>query len=187
MGAKRHNEILYVEYFAYKNDLPNVRHVASSHGIGQKWIKIPSGLIQVDGYCSRTESDGTWRQIVLEYHEEGYSHGWCEDCQTVEKNSKIFHPTGKTMLHQYTRTMERMTEIKNAGYELHYVWQCQFERMKRELEFGIFERYHFHLGPFIAQRFLTEQEALQQIFTGIERIKLVLVCLFLLQEKSMDS
>ena len=69
MGAKRHNAILWTEYFAYKNQLPHIRHVASSDGLGEKWIKLSSGLVRVDGYCSFVDNNGTRRQIVLEYHE----------------------------------------------------------------------------------------------------------------------
>ena len=62
--------------------------------------------------------------------------------------------------------MARMDDIQNAGYELHYIWSCEFDEVKLSSEFCSFEKYHFNLGPNITQRTLTEPEVLQQIFTG---------------------
>lgn len=70
------------------------------------------------------------------------------------------------MAELYKQTMARMDAIQNAGYDLHYIWECEFARVKREPEFVNFKKYRFHLGPHIIQDRLTEQEALQQIFTG---------------------
>ena len=69
MGANHHDAILYCEYFAYKNGLPDCRHIASSHGLGERWIKISSGLIKVDGYCCFVDKNDIQRKVVLEYHE----------------------------------------------------------------------------------------------------------------------
>ena len=72
------------------------------------------------------------------------------------------------MLEMYQKTMRRMEEIENAGFELHYIWECEWRKTKREDQnFQYFERYHFHMGPTIAQRLLSEKDVLNQIFTGL--------------------
>ncbi len=71
------------------------------------------------------------------------------------------------MLEMYEKTMRRMDEIENAGFELHYIWQCEWQKIKREdQKFQYFEQYHFNLGPNIRQRLLSEKDVLDQIFTG---------------------
>ena len=78
--------------------------------------------IPVDGYCKL----GDGRKIALQYHGCYYHSHLCNSCPKGRFRDR------KLDLENQLKTYQIEEYIEGSGYEVISIWECEFERMKRQ-------------------------------------------------------
>ena len=108
------------EYLEYMNRKMghNIKHALNTDN-GRE-IALLDGRFRVDGYESRTKS-------VFEFN-GCFWHG----CPKCIKNRDQLHPVrGVTFNHLYEKTMQREQELKDNGYNVNVMWECEWDQIKK--------------------------------------------------------
>ena len=89
-------------------------------------VRLPEGW-KVDGVCSSRE--GKQQTIILNFHGD-YWHG-CPQCFRFNRDAKTSGGQ-ETLNDKYERTLRISKRIRDAGYNLIEIWECQFDRQVAE-------------------------------------------------------
>ena len=93
------------------NSLPNAEDI--QHGDNYGEYRIPKTRYHADGYDHKTNT-------IYEFH-GCYWHG-CKKCYPDRDSCKV---VGKTLDEVYERTMKKEQKIRDLGYNLISVWECE--------------------------------------------------------------
>jgi hypothetical protein len=107
----------YLQYLNIRNGNEDITHSLNS-GDGKE-VKL-LGRYRVDGYDAKTKT-------VYEFH-GCFWHG-CERCV---KNRDEIQPVQKlTYDYIYQRTKAREEKLRNAGFNVQVMWECEWENLKK--------------------------------------------------------
>jgi hypothetical protein len=93
-----------------QNEFKDIEHAKNK---GE--FRIPGTNFKADGWCPSTKT-------IFEF-QGCYWHG----CLCFEDRNEINERTGKTMQQLYEYTMERERIIKELGYNIVSIWECEFD------------------------------------------------------------
>lgn len=85
-------------------------------------VRLPEGW-KVDGVCSSRE--GKQHTIILNFHGDWW-HG-CPLCFKYNRDGKVSGGQ-ETLNDRYERTLRISKRIRDAGYNLIEIWECEFDR-----------------------------------------------------------
>ncbi|CAL2052287.1 unnamed protein product [Caenorhabditis brenneri] len=118
----------YLQWYQKKHPKAKLQYLLKG---GEKTIQSNGHIYYADGYDATTNT-------VIEIHGCFY-HG----CPKCYPNSEMRSPLDKgiTMGALYERTMEREEDIKDAGFNLHTIWECEIhEKMLKNRRMAKFFR-----------------------------------------------
>ena len=99
----------YLDAFYYGGQM----HYAGKNA-GEKLITVNKGQVAVDGYCEEGK-------VIFEFFGCFY-HG-CVRCYSPDSHSGV---GGAKIRDLYTRTMNRVGNLRKQGYEVQYIWECEW-------------------------------------------------------------
>ena len=83
---------------------------------GEKKIYVDNKKFYVDGFCEKTNT-------IFEFY-GCFWHG-CKKCYKEE----ILNPISrKTMKDLYNKTISRETIIREKGYNIEIIWECEYNK-----------------------------------------------------------
>ncbi|XP_018570577.2 uncharacterized protein LOC108910461 [Anoplophora glabripennis] len=97
------------------------RNVNIQHAAKQQEATIHG--VKVDGFCSETEE-------VFEFH-GCYYHG-CPSCFKCNRGEPLQDNPAETMDLRHESTISKTDRLKNLGYEVIEMWECQFRKMLQD-------------------------------------------------------
>ena len=106
--------LIYQDLIYYAGELEY-----SGKGNGERSIKVGEKMMRVDGYHEESND-------VLEFL--GCNVHGCNKCYSDDYVSFF---TGKSMILTRMETQERIARLKNEGYNVHYIWECEWNKMKK--------------------------------------------------------
>jgi G:T-mismatch repair DNA endonuclease (very short patch repair protein) len=139
LGDKQSIEGL--KWLAYIGRDKNIIHAANGREVHLGGV--PN--VKVDGYCQYTNE-------VFEYL-GFFWHG----CLCMANRHSPIGNTNETLQNRYEETMARLEKIKNAGYKIVSVWECEFQKLLRE-NTGLETELSSH--PFVTQAPINIRDAL---------------------------
>ena len=108
-----------------QTDEKNIMHCRN--GREYKPPEVPR--ISVDGYCPETNT-------IYEFL-GCFWHG--HTCQPFRDVATL---SGDTLAERYERTMARLEQITQAGYQVKLQWECEFENKPELLTHPLVTRFH---------------------------------------------
>jgi G:T-mismatch repair DNA endonuclease (very short patch repair protein) len=114
----RRYELMAIEWLEWEAQ-QNGQHIC--HQGNDKEMAIGRKRLPVDGYVKETN-------MVYEF-QGCYCHG--HDCH-LNQRKPATDEKGQTMEQRYQRTQEKMQYIQDNGYAVKQMWECDWERLKKE-------------------------------------------------------
>ncbi|KAK5647986.1 hypothetical protein RI129_002878 [Pyrocoelia pectoralis] len=93
------------------------RRINITHSVKQKEARV--GGVKVDGFCAETNE-------VFEFY-GCYYHG-CPRCFKYVRNTPLTDTTIETLEYRYEATLAKASRIKELGYTVVEMWECDFRR-----------------------------------------------------------
>ncbi|KAK5643501.1 hypothetical protein RI129_007346 [Pyrocoelia pectoralis] len=94
------------------------RRINITHSVKQKEARV--GGVKVDGFCAETNE-------VFEFY-GCYYHG-CPKCFKHVRNTPLTDSTIETLEYRYEATLAKSSRIKELGYTVVEMWECDFRRL----------------------------------------------------------
>lgn len=107
----------------------NIKIQHANNG-GEVSLKINNMTFKVDGFCHRTNT--VYEHLGCWWHADPRP-----DCN-LNKHKKFsdIHPSNKKLNGDlYIKTIERLCTLKKAGYNVIYIWECDFMKNKPYMRF----------------------------------------------------
>ena len=90
--------------------------------------RLPEGFL-VDGFLPPPPLDDLNEKGIVFEFEGCYVHG-CPKCFVQNRNKRLVF--GNTFNEAYENTLAKLEKIHECGYEVRYMWECDFNKVKRE-------------------------------------------------------
>ena len=122
-GAKINQSLKALQWLYYKENLlpkngasaDHIRHVRNG---GEQSIRTPNQLYFVDGYDPITKT-------IYEFN--GCIYHGCPTCYPV-RDIKNYAAPDRTVEELYQATLAKRLDMLKAGYKVHEIWECQWDR-----------------------------------------------------------
>jgi G:T-mismatch repair DNA endonuclease (very short patch repair protein) len=116
-----HQSVEALHWLAY---IGRMRNNITHAGNGREVHLSGVPNVKVDGHCAETRE-------VFEYL-GCFWHG----CPCMPNRHKPIGNTEETLLSRYEETMARLQKIRDAGYNVVWMWGCEFRKLTRKSRFG---------------------------------------------------
>ena len=123
----------FIQYQFRQKDPQVVVHHARNGGEQCVLYKTKKGLVRyrLDGYCKTLD-----KRYALEFH--GCVWHGCTKCYRVGRTRKIVH--GRSMHELFAQTKLKERRLKELGFCVITMWECEFVKLKQSEEFQTFSQ-----------------------------------------------